>query len=223
VLLAVLVGVGVLGFARHAGEDPSVAAPSAAPATHSDAATKVPRGQTTLPLRRTGDGYVVVDRVGRAVGNGAPVNYTVEVEPELRRLAPDLQQTVTAALTDDRRGWPRTTALRQVAEPEVARIRILLATPTTVDILCAAAGYYTGGQLSCWNGRFAALNLTRWQQAAAGFESVEQYRTYQLNHEFGHGLGYGHEYCPGDGATAPLMMQQTKGLMGCQSNPWPRP
>lgn len=222
VLLAVLVGVAVLGFARHAGDSPPLTSGTAI-LLHDDAAVKTSRTETVPPLRRTGDGFLVVDRMSRTVGSGWPVSYSVEVEPTLRGQASDLQRTVTTALTDERRGWASATALRQVADPESARIRILLATPATVDRLWAAAGYYTGGQFSCWNGRFAALNLMRWRQAAEGFDSVEQYRTYQVNHEFGHGLGYGHEYCPGAGATAPVMMQQTKGLLGCEPNPWPHP
>lgn len=222
VLLAVLVGVAVLGFARHAGDSPPLTSGNVF-VLHDDAAVKTSRTEVAPPLRRTADGFLIIDQGGRPSGTGAPVTYSVEVEPTLRRHASDLQRTVATALTDERRGWASATALRQVGDPESARIRILLATPATVDSLCAAAGYYTGGQYSCWNGRFAALNLMRWRQAAAGFDSVAQYRTYQVNHEFGHGLGYGHEYCPGTGATAPVMMQQTKGLLGCQPNPWPNP
>lgn len=176
------------------------------------------------PTRPTTDGFLVVDRTRAAVGNdGPPVAYTVEVEPALRSEAAVLQEQVVATLDDEQRGWAAQQPLRQVADPTLARIRVLLATPATVDALCAQAGFYTGGQLSCWNGRFAALNVTRWRQPVAGFTSVPQYRSYQINHEFGHGLGRMHEYCPGPGALAPVMMQQTKGLLGCRPNEWPSP
>ena len=39
----------------------------------------------------------------------------------------------------------------------------------------------------------------------------------------GHFLGLGHVECPAEGAPAPVMMQQSKGLNGCRANPWPLP
>ena len=177
------------------------------------------------PLRPTGDGFLVVDQARPAVGSGSGsvVTYSIEVEPVLRAEAHDLVTSVAAALDDTTRGWAGEAQLQQVADPGAATVRILLARPATVDGLCAQTGYATAGQFSCWNGRFTALNLMRWRDAAPGFDSVAQYRVYQVNHEFGHALGYGHSYCPGDGSLAPLMMQQTKGLLGCRPNPWPHP
>ena len=59
------------------------------------------------------------------------------------------------------------------------------------------------------------LNSLRWFDGADGFASIQQYRRYQINHEFGHGLGHAHEYCAEPGQLAPVMMQQSKGLLGC--------
>ncbi|MFN8126875.1 MAG: DUF3152 domain-containing protein [Candidatus Nanopelagicales bacterium] len=182
--------------------------------------TRVP---AAVPLRPTGDGYLVVDRTRPPVGTGRLVTYTVEVTHPLRDQAGPLSRAVSGALDNVAHGWGREARLQQIADPGAATIRILLADPAQVDGLCAQAGYATNGQYSCWNGRFAALNSRRWFSGAAGFASLPQYRTYQVNHEFGHGLGHAHEYCAGAGQLAPLMMQQSKGLLGCRPNPWPTP
>jgi hypothetical protein len=48
-----------------------------------------------------------------------------------------------------------------------------------------------------------------------------------VNHEIGHTLGQHHRGCSKDGALAPVMMQQSKGMTTngntCKPNPWPRP
>lgn len=177
----------------------------------------------SVALAPTGDGHLVVDRSRPGVGTGPETTYTVEVDPALRDQAAALALTVATALDDTAHGWARSTRLRQVADPQAATVRILLAEPAVVDGLCAQAGYATNGQFSCWNGRFAALNSLRWFDGAAGFASLAQYRRYQVNHEVGHGLGHAHEYCAGPGQLAPLMMQQSKGLLGCRPNPLPVP
>lgn len=226
VVLAVLAALVAVTFTHQAAE-PADAGDGARPATLTELDMPSMRSASRLvapETNPTGDGFLVLDRSRPAIGHGiSPVTYSVEVEPDLRDEAANLQQQVELALDDRERGWATQQSLKQVADPDQAQIRVLLANPATVDALCALAGFYTGGQLSCWNGRFAALNVMRWRQAAPGFESVAQYRIYQINHEFGHGLGRMHEYCPGPGAKAPVMMQQTKGLLGCRPNEWPQP
>jgi len=171
--------------------------------------------------RTSSEGFLVAAG-GGVHGTGQRWRYTVEVEPATGLDLDDVVREVTLALTDER-SWAATRTLEQVGDPAAARIRLLIATPDTVDRLCAQVGLRTAGIFSCWNGRFAALNSWRWEVGATGFEDIRTYRSYLVNHEFGHGLGYGHVGCPSQGGPAPVMMQQSKGLDGCRPNGWPYP
>lgn len=77
-------------------------------------------------------------------------------------------------------------------------------------------------------GIITIFNIDNWETIPiaakrSGFESLEQYRTYLINHEFGHAIGHGHSRCSGiDGALAPVMLQQTKGTGNCIPCVWPR-
>jgi hypothetical protein len=174
------------------------------------------------PTATSGEGFVYVDDTGARVGDGTLRTYRLEVEPATG-IDPHVFTAIAEQVLNDERGWTGAAdwALQRVADRE-ADIRVVLATPATVDRLCARAGLHTGGRVSCYNGRFAALNVDRWRTGAKAFDGpLREYRRYLLNHEVGHGLGYGHERCPRAGGPAPVMQQQTLTTAPCRPNAWP--
>ena len=81
--------------------------------------------------------------------------------------------------------------------------------------------------VSCTVGNNVIINETRWingsdaWNAAGG--SLRDYRHMVLNHETGHWLGHGHQFCSGAGQQAAVMQQQTINMQGCKPNSWPLP
>lgn len=150
------------------------------------------------------------------------IRYDLRVERELR-LDPVDQAQVVQAVLEDPRSWRGAERVRFVlVRSGRVDLRAYLATPGTTDRLCAPLR--TNGRVSCQTGRRVVLNARRWTVGARSYgDDLVNYRRYLVNHEFGHYLGHGHQPCPGRGRRAPVMLQQTKGLDGCQANPWPAP
>ncbi|WP_344407730.1 DUF3152 domain-containing protein, partial [Dactylosporangium fulvum] len=98
-------------------------------------------------------------------------------------------------------------------------VRLRLATPGTVDKLCASVGVSTQGIYSCRYGQTILLNLRRWLKGIAGHPG-EDFHANTINHEMGHFLGFDHMKCPGSGP-APIMQTQTIALNGCTMNSFP--
>lgn len=130
------------------------------------------------------------------------------------------------AVLNDPRGWGHDgSVVFERSGSEDADVRLYLASPATTDELCAPLP--TNGRLSCGRVGFAALNAERWAIGAEPFldggGTVEEYRAYLVNHEVGHVIGYGHVRCPEPGTLAPVMLQQSLWLDGCEPNGWPNP
>jgi hypothetical protein len=103
---------------------------------------------------------------------------------------------------------------------------VYLVTPGTANKQCKAGGYdivwrgepYT----SCRVGAKVIINIARYLTGVPDYGApLEVYQEYAINHEVGHALGHGHELCPGKGKPAPVMQQQTFGLLGCVAYGWP--
>ncbi len=192
---------------------------AAAPAPPSaDESAGVPGAD--VPPVGTGAPQVVPGSVP-APGPGPVRTVRVEVEGGLPVNGPVFAGFVMATLNDPR-SWGRAGAMSFARTDGPAEITVVLASPDTSAALCRPLR--TGGRLSCRNGPRAVLTHYRWVLAHPDYgDDRTGYRRYVVNHEVGHFLGYGHVACPGAGSPAPVMQQQTKGLLGCAPNPWPYP
>lgn len=165
--------------------------------------------------------FSVVPGTDPGPGTGAVRTVRVEVEDGLLVDGPAFAATVMATLNDPR-GWGADGSLSFARTDGDAELRVMLASPTTVDALCAPLD--TEGQVSCGTRGRAVLNMRRWVLATDEFGADKTaYRQYLVNHEVGHLLGHGHETCPGPGQPAPLMQQQSYRAAPCTPNAWPFP
>jgi hypothetical protein len=154
----------------------------------------------------------------RIHGAGTVYRFGVAVERHLR-ISPEGFANDVERILFSPRGWIRggSVAFHRVENPPFD-FRVILASRVTTDRLCAPAR--TMGRFSCHNDGLIVLNEWRWRTGADSYRSLARYRGYLVNHEVGHALGHGHRSCTPP-AMAPVMMPQTKGLMGCTANPWP--
>jgi hypothetical protein len=197
--------------------------PSESPPPKEVAADPLATGLPEAELPRSGPGtYVWAPGGTEAVGGERLKTYSVGVEQGL-----DIDVEAFAAFVDaiysDPRSWTsdprRDWGFQRV---EQGGIRIVIATPATVDKQCLPLK--TEGKVSCARQGYISLNLDRWELAVPHWDkSLSEYRRYVVNHEMGHYLGKPHVGCPEPGALAPTMMQQTYFLKGCTGNPWPYP
>lgn len=166
------------------------------------------------------DGLPFLRVLGRSarVGTGKLFTYTVYVERGLGSPA-EFAQRVDEILAD-KRGWIRGGKVAFQRVPKDASTQVVLASPDTVDRLCAPLN--TEGKVSCSVGTKVVINSVRWKVGVPHWTgTVKTYRQMVVNHEMGHRIGKGHGFCSGPGKRAPVMQQQTYGLQGCQANSWP--
>ncbi|QMV21863.1 DUF3152 domain-containing protein [Streptomyces sp. SCUT-3] len=177
-------------------------------------------------------GFETVPGSDGAPGEGPVKRYRVDVEKGLPLDGALFAEAVHRTLNDDR-SWAHDGALafERVSSGKVNFV-ITLASPGTTADWCARSGLDTTvDNVSCDSASTERImiNAYRWARGAEtyGPDAMFSYRQMLINHEVGHRLGHGHEYCSEDGALAPVMMQQTKFLATdgatCRPNAWPHP
>lgn len=194
---------------------------SSAEGEHVDPSAPSPTGTFTP----AGDGALNILPGNSAVlGTGGPVKtFVIEYEGGANIDPTDFASNVEATFADPR-SWGAGGQMRfQRVDGSVPfDFRVALVSPDHVESLCP--GYGTQGYTSCRFGDRAVINLARWSVGVPFYDGrLDDYRQYVINHEVGHYLGHGHEGCPGPGALAPVMLQQTLKMDGCVINPWPYP
>jgi hypothetical protein len=169
----------------------------------------------------------IVDISSPVYGIGPLRRFVVEVEDGIGVDGAAFAKAVRGTLADPR-SWGNGGRLsfQQVDAAAAAAgqydFRVALVSPGNMDRFCP--GLRTNGYTSCRVGERAVINLARWSTAVPDYQGdIATYRHYVVNHEVGHALGNGHQPCPGPGAVAPVMQQQTLGLQGCVKNAWPYP
>lgn len=133
----------------------------------------------------------------------------------------DFRAKVAETLADAR-GWVR--AGLKFEEVESGQdLDVILSDPDHLEALSGCSG-----ELSCttWNNQ-VIINDVRWREGTEATRAVgmgqRDYQHMVVNHEMGHWLGhYSHvESCP-NGGPAPIMLQQSTGMRGCDTfNAWP--
>ena len=195
---------------------------STADTTSTAPSTTVPASTAPPTTGSTGVFTPDASPPGPVVGAGPPRTYRVEVEEGTGVAIEEFTAEVERILSDPR-GWPAADGLSLQRLPgAAAEMTITLATPATVDLLCYPLD--TDGDVSCAQEGRAIINVRRWNEGAEPSQLPPgPYREYLISHEVGHVLGHHHVPCPGPGELAPVMLQQTLGIVPCAPNPWPAP
>jgi hypothetical protein len=177
-------------------------------------------GIATTDVVQAGTGRLVV--VGGSFAAPLPGpswRVRIEVEDGIGADRPAFAAFVMATLNDPRSWGHGEKSFARTDGP--ADIRVILASPDTSARLCAPLK--TLGTVSCGTAGRAVLTMYRWMDGTPDYaKDLTGYRHYVVNHEVGHALGHSHAFCT-PGHLAPVMVQQTRGLLGCLPNAWPFP
>lgn len=154
-------------------------------------------------------------------GRSAEVTHAYRVEGKGNSSSLSAFARHAAQTLSDDRGWNLGGSMRFVRVDSGGDFTLWLAAPEQVSSFSRSCS----SNYSCRVGRDVVINERNWNNATPAWnsagESLHDYRHMVVNHEVGHWLGLGHVNCPSSGRLAPVMMQQSKGLGGCEPNPWP--
>lgn len=121
---------------------------------------------------------------------------------------------------NDPRGWSRMN-VKFVEVASGGRFTLVLSEASQMPTFSSGCS----ADYSCNAGRYVVINQDRWMGATPSWNSaggsLRDYRHMVVNHETGHWLGHGHEFCKAAGQPAPVMQQQSISLQGCSFNAWP--
>lgn len=185
----------------------------------------VPGGTSGVAVPTTlGGEFLIAPGKEKAPPGRATYRVRVEVEDGLPVDVEEFADFVMATINDER-SWAHDGAITFSRTDGDADIRMVLASPATVDENCAPLT--TNGMWSCGRYGKAMINADRWINGAEVFEEAGgdllTYRQYVINHEIGHLVGFEHVDCPAEGELAPVMGQQSMRLNGCLPNGWVHP
>jgi hypothetical protein len=150
---------------------------------------------------------------------------TIEYEVRGFESRSDLEQfaRVVAATYTDPRGWGLGGAVRFARVPAGGSFTIWLAAAARVPRFGGRCDAF----YSCMQDRNVVINEDRWLSGTPAWNgsgaSLADYRHMVVNHETGHWLGFTHAACPGAGAPAAVMQQQSISMQGCAPSAWPSP
>ncbi|MER8068794.1 DUF3152 domain-containing protein [Streptomyces sp. NPDC094034] len=202
---------------------PPSSSPSSSPTASAGGEPAEEKSSEAPHVPASGPGTFTTARAhGDPVGDGPLRRYRVQVENGVDISAKEAAAEIERILAHPR-GWAAHGRGSFQLVSTNADFVIRIATPATADKLCGAQGLDTRGELNCETVDGVVVNLRRWVLGSPTFDGpASEYRHLIINHEVGHEIGLRtHLGCPGPGRLAPVMMQQIKGLDGCESNAWP--
>jgi len=147
------------------------------------------------------------------------ITYTVSVRGAVSGDIEEFRRIVRETLTDSK-GWIRAgVKFEEVASGGAMLMVLAVGSEIGVFAGCSAT-------LSCVVHPQVMINDSRWMNGSESYRDVglASYRQMVINHEVGHYLGHNHiATCETGTGLAPVMLQQSTGLLGCLANPWPLP
>ena len=156
------------------------------------------------------------------------IAFRVYVDQNLKTTPTEFATRLRAVLCDQR-SWVGGKRVRFRYDPKGALLYGLRSPDHTETRCQQLIGLSVNRTYSCATHQEIVLNSARWFGGSESWPGpVPEYRRMLVDHETGHALGLRHQQCPRDGALAPVMMQQSKGLTSsngstCKRNPWPLP